>query len=1444
MKSLSVPACMRFAACACVALAWTASADAEDVAEEVSASFDWTPGSDPTGTWFTTWGGETSGPKHKVVMPDGAVGDTHVIMYEGTEESQKWIPYKSEAAVKTDFTFLTYGCADRMTVETGQLGVIWCMGARGETKTALVKDDAGNICLVQVEGLTTTVSRKISAGSVRGYHLFTVRFSTETGASLQIDDGEVHADAAFTTSSAKGIQIGSVLSGISGLSLTRGVGFIPLKMLCYDTSALPAAQYAGLVADYPAVTAQEALEIPASSGEIISPDWTITSGNLTVGANSVLTGNVTPGEGAELAKYGAGTLTIDGTWKSSPRLYAGKVRIEASAVMSGQILAAADETIRQILSVTDDEWTVYSLGLPYLRISEIMPKSSDAAASKDPNGLESGWVELENLTDDPIDLADYQFFRVNRSKKTEDKYGNFPSVTIPAHSRYVFYTSERYSNSADMSVSAWATPAAEGVHPKLYGDDLHNVLVWPDKINPKKFPFVRLVHTPTGTIVDTVVIPSDIPDGYSIIVDPVEDGKATTRWMTATPTRGTANTATGLVALGPNAGPLYERKDQKKHDSASEFARVAAPAQPGEDYPITFSLNPTMHPTSVAAVRDEDKFTSIKLVYRRDLDDSTQKEIEVDLATLKTDSKDWGDTYTTAIPADDLPAAGHLVQWKFVATDASGNVWTTPSFNNPDDGYEWYGTIVEPSADQTSATLQTWHLFADSASLAQMDVDADSQDLDVVPHNARVAIYDSSTSNYYDYVRIDLRGHTSAKFTKKSHGLRFAKTHPLSIRDVVSGEMIEEVRKSSLIGEPADPSYMRQMVAFWLWNKMGNRVPFDFPVRCNLNGEFFQLAFHSERFSDELIEDFYKLDKYGYSYKNVGTLKSASGTTAGGIEKKTPDDGNESDTTVLQEELRAKITAAQNVSSDTTGADTNGLDDADLTKFVVEKFDLPAWLNYLASARITQEMDDVWANISIYYDNPEMTEGVRGTGTWMPLGYDMNLCFGQYYRDGGLGQLGAMATNDWFKSHPFYGGNRVRCYTSATYGTVVNTGNDGVEAVWQNAKFRRLYLRRLRTLMDQELKAPGTSETEVPFMVKMRELAELMRADSELDAVKWPHASSNTGVIDVWGTAWPATMDKGIDDIWNNYVVPRRTHLYVTHAATNTAWEIGYATQRNAGIPEAQSPVSELKPGFSAAYDATSQAVIIYNTNTEAVDLSGWTLRGPVTMTLPAGTVVDAIQGGTAGEVYVTADRRVTVAALTVADQVVVGNGTAGAADDPVTLTASDGTPVVLAPVTPAASVVVEAENEAAALEAATLVVEVPSAAADLAEADYRAYFRLVATPLASSPGSFTVSAVLDPDVVPVPQIGTVAEDIAPLTVVTDASGQTKLAVGVVNAKQGLWYGITAADSLLDPFVAEPSTFKLVEEASGQLKLETMSRTTNRRFFKVEVQPLQPAQTN
>lgn len=690
--------------------------------------------------------------------------------------------------------------------------------------------------------------------------------------------------------------------------------------------------------------------------------------------------------------------------------------------------------------------------------------------------------------------------------------------------------------------------------------------------------------------------------------------RGTTRVILPRPTPGAENDFFEAIPYGPNIGPGIDS------GSGGNGVTAASPAPAGADYDVTYEI----HPLSAG---EETAIVGVTLLYRADFGETKR----LPMVALPGEDK-WKAT----IPAADLPAPGHLLRYAAQIMDGAGNTWRSPSFRNPDDGYEWHGTIVEPEASQAEANLQTFHIFADSTALNLMDKQYDAV-AGTHPYGARVGIFESQRNVYYDNVRIDLRGNTSAGFRKKSHGLRFSKCQPLECANPFDGEKIE-TRKTSFIAEYCDPTYIRQALSFWMWRQAGNLVPFDYPVRLRLNGEFYQLAFHSNRFTDELIEDYYGLDPLGYGYKNVGTFAPQGLTTAGGIEKKTPDDDNEHDLSVL-------LAFCEGLAPASAGSST---ENPTLTQKVVREFDLPAWLNYLAAARITQEADDVWANICAYGD-------LNGTGTWRPLPYDHNLSFGQwYYNDNPIGKIGLRPTDDGYKSHPFYGGFHVKASGFK--------GNYAIEAVLQSPKFRRLYLRRLRTLMDTLLKAPGTPKEETPFWQKALSFRAAFEAEAALDRAKWEYDAYATKTqIWVWDRA--LTLEEGFTDLWDNYVVPRRNHLFVTHAATNAAREVGYGTDLIAGIPEAQAPTAELAGAitFANARDTDgsvpgftdTEALIIHNANAVAVDMSGWELSGAVEWTLPAGAVVDA-----EGDLVVVFDRKAYVAAHTLADQVIVGNAT------------------------------------------------------------------------------------------------------------------------------------------------------------------------------------------
>ena len=131
----------------------------------IDATFDWAPGQNPTG-WITSWTGENGNNTKTVVGPSGTADAIYV-----TSVNPIWTPWNSGAAAMTDFTFLAYGSTDMVKAPAGKIAPLWCMGGNSQQKTALVKDEEGNIKLVQVSpsGNGNNITKTINAGKVKGY---------------------------------------------------------------------------------------------------------------------------------------------------------------------------------------------------------------------------------------------------------------------------------------------------------------------------------------------------------------------------------------------------------------------------------------------------------------------------------------------------------------------------------------------------------------------------------------------------------------------------------------------------------------------------------------------------------------------------------------------------------------------------------------------------------------------------------------------------------------------------------------------------------------------------------------------------------------------------------------------------------------------------------------------------------------------------------------------------------------------------------------------------------------------------------------------------------------------------------------------------------------------------------------------------------------------------
>lgn len=302
--------------------------------------------------------------------------------------------------------------------------------------------------------------------------------------------------------------------------------------------------------------------------------------------------------------------------------------------------------------------------------------------------------------------------------------------------------------------------------------------------------------------------------------------------------------------------------------------------------------------------------------------------------------------------------------------------------------------------------------------------------------------------------------------------------------------------------------------------------------------------------------------------------------------------------------------ALYKVDSNALGGGTNGLDkrtreDEDMSDvralingirlpepereaFLFDNINLPAVINFLAISHVIQDWDFIAHNHYLYRDTTD-------TGEWMFLPWDKDLTFGT-------------VNDNNVNSHPFHG--------SRDYPAVfVDTGRSGfnhlIDALYATPRIRDMYLRRLRTVSDMLLQPPGTPVEDRYFERRLDQLSTQLADVAALDAQKWYVASDFPTAIQWLKTE---SLDR------------KRGQLYET-------------LNVDAGgiFPAAQTDRPVI---FFRAVDASvadqeprSEYFVIHNYGSDAVDISGWEVRGAVEITFQPGTVITAD-----GSLYVTKD--------------------------------------------------------------------------------------------------------------------------------------------------------------------------------------------------------------
>lgn len=444
-----------------------------------------------------------------------------------------------------------------------------------------------------------------------------------------------------------------------------------------------------------------------------------------------------------------------------------------------------------------------------------------------------------------------------------------------------------------------------------------------------------------------------------------------------------------------------------------------------------------------------------------------------------------GDGVYAAVIPHGAFAAGEMVRYYVTADDAAGNDSRWPLFDDragQDQSAEYLGTVAaDPNVTSQLPILQ-WFVAPDQAA----GVDSASQ------IGGRASLfYDGA---FYDNVFARTRGATATTYPKKPYKFDFPKGGFFRYSPDVPP--VEEINVNSTF---QDKALVRAPLSFETYRAAGVPAPDAFNIRVERNGEFFSVATMVEQVDDQFLERRgFDPDGAMYKFVSFNGITSASAN----VEKKTRRDEGNAD-------LAAVVAGL-------------ALGNPNRAEFVLDNFDIPAVINYLAAGTLFQDFDRTVKNYYLYRDT-------NGDGQWQAFPWDKDLTFGLQ----GLTTDLVQGNNDLptagsaYIGHPLFGTSDRNCCGV----------NNLFDAVFDTPVLREMFLRRLRTLMDEFLQPPDTPVAERHFETRFDELAATLSADAALDLARW---GAGFGTLQNLSTA--------IDAIKANYLAQRRVHLYETHS--------------------------------------------------------------------------------------------------------------------------------------------------------------------------------------------------------------------------------------------------------------------------------------------------------
>ena len=426
---------------------------------------------------------------------------------------------------------------------------------------------------------------------------------------------------------------------------------------------------------------------------------------------------------------------------------------------------------------------------------------------------------------------------------------------------------------------------------------------------------------------------------------------------------------------------------------------------------------------------------------------------------------------------------------------------------------------------------------------------------------------------FYDNVWINIHGQSSRGFPKKSYDIDFHPGH--NFKWAPGQPRADDI---NLMTTYPDKAHMRNILAYEAYRDADCPYHWVFPVRVQQNGDFWGTAHVMENGDEDWLIRM-GLNAEGALYKMYNRFDSAS-SAYNGAEKKTRKYEDNVDLLALYDGL-------------SLGGETR-------RRYLYDNVDVAQVVNFLAVRTITGDIDCCHKNYYFYRDTGASNE-------WQMWPWDVDLSFGRV----------------WNSTETYWNENLV-----LNTRLFVGRGNRVPDAIFNTSETRQMYLRRIRTLMDEFLKAPGTPEEELYFEPRIDMLAALIAPDAALDAAKWgSHAWGNGSTA----PCCPQSLPEAVEELKYYYLPERRRQLFN-----------GLAPGANE-IPNAQPVGTVINFGIidtnPASGNLDEQYIQLQNPNRFAVDISGWKLSSGQDpnahlFTFRGGTVIPAN-----GTIYVAANR-------------------------------------------------------------------------------------------------------------------------------------------------------------------------------------------------------------